>query len=98
LFKEFYPMATYHVALVLVVDADTPQEAAEAAHRWCTDSELGADTEFHVVEAKEPDEDCPLLAAVEAVPGVAVIAGDGTPVALDRVSPANRGAQNDLST
>jgi len=38
---------------------------------------LGADTEFHVVEAKEPDEQCPLLGAVEKVPGVAVFDGQG---------------------
>lgn len=68
---------TYHVALVLVIEADSAAEAAETAYRWCTDSELGADTEFHVVEAKEPDEQCPLLGAVEKVPGVAVFDGQG---------------------
>ena len=70
-------MPSYHVALVLIIEADTPAEAAETAYRWCTDSELGADTEFHVVEAGEPDEHCPLLGAVAAVPGVAVFDGQG---------------------
>jgi hypothetical protein len=69
---------TYHVALILTLDADSPAEAAETAYRWLTDGELGADTEYHVLAAKDDDEACPLMAAVEAVPGVAVIDGTGT--------------------
>ena len=69
---------TYHVALILIVVADSPAEAAEMAYRWCTDTELGTDTEFHVLEAIGDGEgDCPLLTAVETVPGVAVYNGQG---------------------
>ena len=60
---------TYHVALILIVEADSPAEAAETAYRWCTDTEPAAPT-LLVLSVPADGGGGMLFDQVEALPNV----------------------------
>lgn len=58
---------TYQVCLVLTVDATSPEEAAEIAYGWCTDTEL---TPPVMLVREGEDNEAGIFADVQKLPGV----------------------------